>query len=76
MQPGGPQATLKDLVVVVIVAFVLLTGLDFLGAGHHSTGATTAPVTSLDHSPRWSARAGANPSRRYAAICASCRVAH
>jgi hypothetical protein len=47
-------ASLTDLVVIVVLAFVLLTGLDFLGAGHHSapsTGASTVPRISHVASP-------------------------
>jgi hypothetical protein len=70
MQPLGPlegreatvngTASLTDLVVIVVLAFVFLTGLDFLGAGHHSapsTGASTAPRISHVGSPRLPAAA-------------------
>lgn len=70
-------ASLKDLAVTVIVAFLLLTALDFAGAGHHSpapsTGAVSAPKTSLDHSRQWSGQDEASRSSR-PLVCRNCGI--
>jgi len=76
MEPGGLQCSVAQLFKTILVAFVLLTAADWVGIGHHSTGAVTAPVTSLDRSPHWSGRGGANQWHpRYAATCARCGIA-
>lgn len=72
-------ASLTDLVVIVVVAFVLLTGLDFLGAGHHSApsiGASTAPRISHVAFRLSSAKAAASrsPTPRCERLAANCRV--
>lgn len=74
--PCDGTASLPELIVLVVVAMALLTGLDWLGAGHHSTGAAIAPTTSAGSSHQSSAKAGAKPSRRIAYVdtCGRCRV--
>lgn len=55
MQTGGPQATIGQLVAIVVVTMALLTVAGWLGAGHHSTapstGASTVPRISHVASP-------------------------
>lgn len=66
--PINEGASLKDLAVMVIVAFLLLTALDFAGAGHHSpvpsTGAVSAQRTSPDRFRHWSGQDEASRSCR------------
>lgn len=67
-------ASLKDLAVTVLVAFLLLTALDFAGCQDRSTGAAIAPKTSPDASRHWSGRDEANRSSR-PSVCRNCGIA-
>ena len=55
MEAGGPQATVAQLVALVLVTMALLTVAGWLGVGQHSTapsiGASTAPKISHAGSP-------------------------
>lgn len=80
MQTGGPQATVAEVVALIVVTMALLTVAGWLGVGHHappSTGAAIAPRTSLvAASPASSAKAAVSRSARKPCkrLVGNCRV--
>lgn len=79
MQTGGPQATIGELVALIVVTMALLTVAGWLGVGHHtppSTGAAIAPRTSPAASPASSEKAAVSRSPRKPCkrLVANCRV--